>query len=1091
MPTTKPLQLKTWGPNHVTVTTVQGEVKSRQLSITLTDTDGSIFPLSGYTARLYVVDAKDNKVFLDASISGNVITGEIPFLSSAGPAQVQIDLTNAAGEELKITGITLDVRPSSLDNAENTSGVVSVIIAAIDELQTKLDNGDFIGPQGPQGVSGVYVGEGEMPAGYNVQIDPSGEADVCITKAEADTRYSNALTGMASGTMAHMTDVGIGSLRRLAVQGETIETGTGDKGPDHPYAVDGVVPAAVSAAGKNLIGLESPYQIASSVEGIGSATVERYNNGVTLTMPSASSATWAAERLWWPITAGTYTLQVKMETNDSAFTPNLGVYTKKTLTDTAAALTTVTASGSKTITVGASGYIGLYLHLTMDTGNTGARTVRYYDIQLEPGDTATAYEPYTGATVTLPTLEPLYGDGTVSDEYDAATGIETRRWKRMELDGTESGWRTSPTEYNTKLRYVLPAPDALNPPTTYDMPDITCTHYAAAPPYNNWRSTQSVCVSSGSLAFFDTAYGAQDLASWKAYLAAQKAAGTPVTVVYQLAEPVVTQRDPARVIPPAPVSNVYADQGDVDVTYNRDINMAVKRIATLAGTVNNELYGEAIHLEYEVGGFDASQGGEVKTKVRARPVDKAIFVRKGMRVTGGGTYQVDVTEVDSSGVVVKHLCSYADEYAIQADGYIRYTVKNAANPTAAVTDKDLLLIAENVVILNDNSVDTRLEALEESDRFWVTSGTWDIRHDSSKSKNANGNYDVPANAVLHRDAVTDLLFQKLTWTFRVGTVGAFAFGTRDGSGAANGYYVLVNPADKTLKIYNSDWNGTISIKRNLTIDFDILTGETYYAEIIKTGTLTTELTVKCISAPGKTFSYTHNQLNNKLRGWGGVAFGSAGGVFELVNMTQKAQSEAECEVLLIGDSFLENASSELSSEQAYAYKLREKLGEKLIASGRGGATTASLKNKYTTDFIAAKAKYTVLQIGSNDSLSLTVDTFKANLLELIDRVEENGSIPVLVTIPRRYDTDNTAFISAANVWIKSLGYLYIDEYALLPVDRLLNDTIHPNAEGHDLILSNLMALIPVKGVDYWTTADKAEIVADVLNALPTAEEVEF
>ena len=103
----------------------------------------------------------------------------------------------------------------------------------------------------------------------------------------------------------------------------------------------------------------------------------------------------------------------------------------------------------------------------------------------------------------------------------------------------------------------------------------------------------------------------------------------------------------------------------------------------------------------------------------------------------------------------------------------------------------------------------------------------------------------------------------------------------------------------------------------------------------------------------------------------------------------------------------------------------------------------------------------MLQIGSNDSLSLTVATFKMNLLELIGRVEENGSIPVLVTIPRRYDTDNTTFITEVNAWIKSLGYWYIDEYALLPADRLLSDTIHPNAEGHDLILSNLLALIPV------------------------------
>ncbi|MBQ3557860.1 MAG: collagen-like protein [Oscillospiraceae bacterium] len=32
------------------------------------------------------------------------------------------------------------------------------------------------GPQGEPGVSGVYVGSGDMPEGYNVQIDPDGDA---------------------------------------------------------------------------------------------------------------------------------------------------------------------------------------------------------------------------------------------------------------------------------------------------------------------------------------------------------------------------------------------------------------------------------------------------------------------------------------------------------------------------------------------------------------------------------------------------------------------------------------------------------------------------------------------------------------------------------------------------------------------------------------------------------------------------------------------------------------------------------------------------------------------------------------------------
>lgn len=331
--------------------------------------------------------------------------------------------------------------------------------------------------------------------------------------------------------------------RTEKIAGETVETGTGDKGPDNPYALAGRAPVKTMICGKNLIGLENPYQIASSVEGIGSATVERYNNGVTLTMPSASSAIWAAERLWWPITAGTYTLQVKMATNDSAFTPSLGVYLKKSLTDTAAALTTVTASGSKTIMVGASGYIGLYLHLTMDTGSTGARTVRYYDIQLEPGNTVTDYEPYTGATVTLPTLEPLYGDGTVSDEYDAATGIETRRWKRMELAGTEN-WHLSGTVETSKYRPTLVLSDIVTLDSNQVLPDIVCTHYQTQTMYNSYRCTTGVSMdttASNGMAVYDANYDTNSLAAWKAYLAAQKAAGTPVTVVYRLATPEVTQ----------------------------------------------------------------------------------------------------------------------------------------------------------------------------------------------------------------------------------------------------------------------------------------------------------------------------------------------------------------------------------------------------------------------------------------------------------------------------------------------------------------------------------------------------------------------
>ena len=57
-------------------------------------------------------------------------------------------------------------------------------------------------------------------------------------------------------------------------------------------------------------------------------------------------------------------------------------------------------------------------------------------------------------------------------------------------------------------------------------------------------------------------------------------------------------------------------------------------------------------------------------------------MRKGMRVTGGGVYQVYVVAVDSTGAALEVLCSYADEYLVRKDGYIRFTVRSAENPNA-------------------------------------------------------------------------------------------------------------------------------------------------------------------------------------------------------------------------------------------------------------------------------------------------------------------------------------------------------------------------------------------------------------------------
>lgn len=49
--------------------------------------------------------------------------------------------------------------------------------------------------KGPQGNSGVYVGSGEMPEGYNIQIDVEGDNVEVATKEYVDNLFNSIVDG--------------------------------------------------------------------------------------------------------------------------------------------------------------------------------------------------------------------------------------------------------------------------------------------------------------------------------------------------------------------------------------------------------------------------------------------------------------------------------------------------------------------------------------------------------------------------------------------------------------------------------------------------------------------------------------------------------------------------------------------------------------------------------------------------------------------------------------------------------------------------------------------------------------------------------
>ena len=258
-----------------------------------------------------------------------------------------------------------------------------------------------------------------------------------------------------TGSASLSIDNAQGQLQSVALEMGCVakQAGSGDPSPENVRAITGRESVEIAACGKNIADVVLPYWVASEPPDSVISTITP--GSIEMSASGAISSAWAAWRIWWPAKPGkNYTISVKMECDDDSYTPSLGVYTKTGINGAAQSRTALTSNGSVTVNTNDNDFIGLYLHFTDDTGSSGARTVRYYDIQIEEGSAATDYEPYRsmgGGTVT-PT-EPLYGlteaEDTVEVSVDGDVTV-TRRTGYIASYSDESlpgGWISSRDVY--------------------------------------------------------------------------------------------------------------------------------------------------------------------------------------------------------------------------------------------------------------------------------------------------------------------------------------------------------------------------------------------------------------------------------------------------------------------------------------------------------------------------------------------------------------------------------------------------------------------------------------------------------------------
>jgi len=464
----------------------------------------------------------------------------------------------AAAYEEKLPALIQAVSVS-IEEADTAAGTANTAATAADAAKARADTAANAANQAANGAREAALAANQAAS---------------LATADGDARYAGAVKGRATGMMAVTADASdMSVLHRLALFGSTRELGSGTKGPDNPFPITGLRPHWVGATGgRNLI---PPYVESGSANGL-TWTVD--GDGVIHVSGTATAKTLISllpnkEIPYFWLNVPCYGINSASRTMTLKVVDINGVNSWRGLGGSAPSASFPGVYGAVTA------------YYTYNKGETVEDDTLYPYIGLEAGQ---PYEPFAGSFAALPELEPLYGDGTVNDEYDAATGVLTRRWKRLELTGFETFVAHS-TSVSGKYEYELEVPDIAPGALENTVSNAVCSHYQTITEGQIWRCQTGMAVGSGDthkLKFYDDSIpGNHNL--FRQYLRDQVTAGTPVTVVYQLEQPEKTLYDRSAVRLFTPVSRVYGGTRTLEAGYSQDVAALLARLEGRVAALEN------------------------------------------------------------------------------------------------------------------------------------------------------------------------------------------------------------------------------------------------------------------------------------------------------------------------------------------------------------------------------------------------------------------------------------------------------------------------------------------------------------------------
>lgn len=451
------------------------------------------------------------------------------------------------------------------------------------------------GEQGPKGIQGERGPQGEQgPTGDTGPQGPKGDVGPAGADGKDGTQIDDTTVGLDAWSSKHIVDMLCPPISETGnpvqcypvtgyplgckVSWEPTQEGSGDPSPDNVRPIKGRDSVTVERCGGNVIEFLSTNDSSS---GIKIAVDAEKNITLNGTVVGKTNISIGMCRLHW-VCGKNYTMYVKKVGGSASIGSGDGITFAYSLFTTDYNHYFCGDTNSTNIDAYIAQDVALVeteLIFMMQCWRDGTVFNNFkFQIEVVPGTAApTTYTPYIGQTATLTLPRTIYG-GTV----DAVTGEGQETWKLLTLDGTEK-WTVSGKFLDNKTDWYYVSstiPNAVN--AQPQKGNEICSHYPHAD-IANTNTMQGCAIVWGAIRIRWGNTIPDDADAWKAFLAAQYAAGTPVQIAYKLVSPVPITATGAQPIPAlSGVNTVLTDADSVTVTGRAD---PIKRITDLEDAV--------------------------------------------------------------------------------------------------------------------------------------------------------------------------------------------------------------------------------------------------------------------------------------------------------------------------------------------------------------------------------------------------------------------------------------------------------------------------------------------------------------------------